>query len=79
MKSAIILSFAFTVLAQAAMAAKSYQVTGTVKSVTGSTITVVKGKENFEIELGGQKADSIKAGDKITVKYSMTATEIEKK
>lgn len=60
-------------------AAKSYQVTGVVKEVSATSITVAKGKEMFEVELGGQATAGIKAGDKVTVKYSMTATAVEKK
>ncbi len=71
------------VLAGSALAAepKTYQVTGPVVSVGTDSITVQKGKENWEI---GRTADTkttgdVKKGDKVTVMYRMTATSIEAK
>ena len=64
----------------ALLAADKYQVTGTVKEVDSSKITVVKGKENFEIALGSAKVpDGVKAGSKVTIHYTMTASDIESK
>ena len=64
-----------------AYAGKGYQVTGPVTEVGKQTITVLKGKEKWEIEtspttkgLGG-----VKVGDKVTIYYSMHADEIENK
>ena len=56
----------------------SYQVTGVVKDVNADTITVMKGKERFEIARGGDTT-AVKAGDKVTVHYKMTQTSIEVK
>jgi len=62
------------------VASDKYQVTGTVKEVDSSKITVVKGKENFEIALGSAKVpDGVKVGSKVTVYYTITASEIESK
>ncbi len=62
-------------------AAYAYQVTGPVLEVTDSKIVVEKGKEKWEItrdkDTKGDK--NIKKGDKVTVQYNMTATEIENK
>ena len=61
--------------------AKSYQVTGPVTDVTADSITVQKGKESWQIAKGAATkggADA-KKGDKVTVYYTMTATEIEVK
>ena len=56
----------------------SYQVTGVVKDVNADTITVMKGKERFEIARGGDTT-AVKAGDKVTIHYKMTQTSIEVK
>lgn len=78
MKSIIIASL---FVAGSAFAGKGYQVTGPVLEVGKDSITVQKGKEKWQLAtnpttkgLGG-----VKAGDKVTVYYSMTAEEIENK
>jgi hypothetical protein len=61
-------------------AAKSYQFTGTVKSVDGKMLTVEKSaKETWEFEKAGDTKGDAKVGDKVTVYYKMVATEIEAK
>ncbi len=60
-----------------AMAAKSYQVTGSVIEVTDSTITVDKKGEKFEIDRAAGQGGDVKKGSKVTVKYTMKATDIE--
>ena len=64
-----------------ASAAYAYQVTGPVLEVTDTKIVVEKGKEKWEIardkETKGGK--DIKKGDRVTIQYRMTATEIESK
>ncbi len=58
----------------------AYQVTGEVKEVSDDTITVMKGKEKFEIKKNADtKGDAPKVGDKVTVEYFMTATKVEVK
>lgn len=61
----------------AAAGAKTYQVTGPVVSVDGGVVTVMKGKDKWEINLGSATAP--KVGDKVTITYTMTATGIEVK
>ena len=62
--------------------AKDYQVTGPVVEVSDSKIIVDKKGEKFEItrtpatKVG---AGELKVGQKVTVYYSMTATEVEMK
>lgn len=60
-----------------------YQVTGTIAEVDSSKIVIEKGakKERFEIARDSNtKADTEpKAGEKVTVHYTMTATNIEAK
>lgn len=62
-------------------AAYAYQVTGPVLEVTDSKIIVEKGKEKWEIarDKDTKGAKDIKKGDRVTVQYNMTATEIENK
>ena len=61
--------------------AKTYQVTGPVTAVTSDTITVQKGKDLWEIsrDSGTKVAGDLKVGEKVTVQYRMSATEIEVK
>ena len=78
----LILSLALASLlsAPALFASDTYQVTGNVVAVDGSKITVKKGKENFEMALGSAKVPAdVKVGSKVTVHYSITATDIESK
>lgn len=58
----------------------AYQVTGPVLEVTESKIVVQKGKEKWEIAKDAStKAPDVKVGDKVTVEYKMTATDITAK
>ena len=61
----------------AAGGAKTYQVTGPVVSVDGGVVTVMKGKDKWEVNLGSAIAP--KVGDKVTITYTMTATGVEVK
>ncbi len=78
MKSFIIASL---FLSTAAFAAKTYQVTGPIIDITENTITVDKKGEKFEIEKSAatKGASDLTKGAKVTVYYTMTATEIEVK
>jgi len=62
-----------------AKAADTYQVTGEVVSVDNDVIVVMKGKERFEINRDPADKTDVKVGDKVTIKYKMTETSIEKK
>ena len=59
----------------------SYQVTGPITAVDDSMITVMKGKEKFEIarDSSTKVTGDLKVGDKVTIMYTMTAKEIEVK
>ena len=61
--------------------AKTYQVTGPVLEVTPTTITVQKGNDKWEIARDGKTKipANIKVGTKVTIYYTMTATEVEVK
>lgn len=61
--------------------AKTYQVTGPVLEMSDSMIAVQKGKARWEIARDSStKANGeTKVGDKVTITYTMTATEIEAK
>jgi ABC-type enterochelin transport system substrate-binding protein len=61
-------------------ATKSYQFTGTVKSVDATTLTVEKSaKETWTFETSKDTKGIPKVGDKVTVNYKMVATDIEAK
>lgn len=70
-------------LSNAALAAgaKDYQVTGPVLEVTDTMIAVKKGNDRWEIakDSSTKGAGDVKVGDKVTVHYTMTATEVEAK
>ena len=67
----------FGASALSAAGAKTYQVTGPVVSVDGGVVTVMKGKDKWEVNLGSATAP--KVGDKVTITYTMTATGVEVK
>ena len=61
-------------------AAKAYQFSGTVKANDGGTLTVEKSaKETWTFTTTKDTKGTAKVGDKVTVYYTMTATEIEAK
>ena len=69
-------------LSSAAFAAgKDYQVTGPILEMNDSMIAVQKGKDRWEIarDSSTKSSGEMKVGDKVTVHYTMTATEIEAK
>ena len=59
----------------------SYQVTGPITAVDDSMITVMKGKEKFEVarDSSTKVTGDLKVGEKVTIMYTMTAKEIEVK
>ena len=60
----------------------SYQVTGPILSMTATTITVQKDNEKWEIakdQATPIKGGELKVGNKVTVKYRMTAISVEVK
>jgi hypothetical protein len=61
--------------------AKDYQVTGPVTEITATTITVKKGNDLWQInrDAGTKVKGDPKVGARVTVHYSMTATDIEVK
>jgi hypothetical protein len=56
-----------------------YQVTGVVSALEADVITVMKGKEKFEIARDPADKTDVKVGDKVTVHYRMRAASIEVK
>jgi len=76
----IVLALALAALAGSALAAdKTYQVTGPVVEVRDDAVVVQKGKDNWEIARTGDTkvTGDLKKGEKVTVKYKMTATSID--
>ena len=61
--------------------AKDYQVTGPVVDVKDDVIIVKKGTENWEIarDKTTKTSGEMKKGDRVMIKYKMTATSIEGK
>jgi hypothetical protein len=59
----------------------SYQVTGPIVEVDDSKIVVMKGKEKFEVarDASTKVTGDLKVGEKVTIKYTMTAKTIEAK
>ena len=59
----------------------TYQVTGPITAVDDSMITVMKGKEKFEVarDSSTKVTGDLKVGEKVTIMYTMTAKEIEAK
>jgi len=59
----------------------SYQVTGPIVEVNDSMITVMKGKEKFEVarDSSTKVTGDLKVGEKVTIMYTMTAKEVEVK
>jgi hypothetical protein len=61
--------------------ARGYQVTGPVLELTPTTITVQKGNDKWEIARNSKTkvTGDLKVGAKVTIYYTMTATEVEVK
>ena len=82
MKKIILTLVAAVVMSVHSMAAdaKDYQVTGPVLEVKDSYIVVQKGDDKWQIAVSSfTKGAKPKVGDKVTIYYKMTATEIEAK
>ena len=60
---------------------KSYQVTGPVLEVTSTSITVQKGQDKWEIARNKDTkiTGDLKVGAKVTIYYTMTASEVDVK
>jgi hypothetical protein len=80
-----LLAAASLALSSAAFAAgaKTYQVTGPVLEVTETMIVIEKGakKERWEInrDANTKVTGDLKVGEKVTITYTMSATEVEVK
>ena len=80
MKHMLVTLVAAAFLAAGSMAlAKDYQVTGPVVDVKDDVIIVKKGSDNWEIarDKDTKTTGEIKKGDKVMIKYKMTATSID--
>jgi hypothetical protein len=80
MKNFAIIAVAFAASASFA-ATKTYQVTGPVLEASDTKIVVQKDKEKWEIakDASTKVKGDVKVGAKVTVKYTMTATDVEVK
>jgi hypothetical protein len=72
--------FLFSSLALAA-GPKTYQVTGPVLEVKGDLIVVQKGSDKWELakDKDTKVQGDLKVGSKVTIQYTMKATEVEVK
>ena len=72
---------AFLLFTTAAVAVDDFQVTGNVTEKTADSITVMKGKERFQIAIDKdtKMTGDVKVGGKVTIKYKMHASSIEAK
>src|SRR5262245_4180818 len=63
----------------AAGTAKTYQVTGPIVALTDTMITVMKGKDKWEIarDPSTKGPADLKVGNDVTIQYRMTATTVE--
>ena len=70
-------AFLFTTGAVTA-AQKTYQVTGPVLELTDTKIVVKKGKDRWEINRDAttKVTGDLKVGEKVTIEYTMSATDI---
>ena len=73
-------TLAFSSMAPAA-GTKTYQVTGPVLEMNDNMIAVQKGKDRWEIarDSSTKVTGDLKVGEKVTITYTMTATEVEVK
>lgn len=82
-KHALWFAGAALAFAAPALAAETttYQVTGPVVETSADSITVMKGKEKWQIakDAGTKVTGDPKQGDKVTIHYRMIATDIEAK
>ena len=78
-----LLAAASLALSSAAFAAgaKTYQVTGPVLEVNDTMIAVQKGKDRWEVnrDSNTKVTGDLKVGEKVTVTYTMSATDVEVK
>ena len=72
---------AATTPAPAAASAKTYQVTGPIVAVTDTMITVMKGKDKWELDRDANTkvTGDLKVGATVTIMYRMTAASVEVK
>jgi hypothetical protein len=76
---AIVILYVLALAAGGYASAKSYQFTGVIKAIDSTGLTVEKSaKETWQFELTKDtRGATPKVGDRVTISYRMTATEIE--
>jgi len=81
MKYAVVMAAMMLVAGMTWAGEKTYQVTGPVLEVTDKTIVVQKGEGKWVLDRTADTkvAGDLKVGAKVTIKYTMTATDIEVK
>ena len=78
---AVVVGLASFGLGYASAAGKTYQVTGPVLEVRPDAVVVQKGSDKWELERNASTkvTGDLKVGEKVTIQYTMTATDIEVK
>ena len=78
---ALVLAILAAAMPAFAAGAKDYQVTGPVVEISADKIVVMKGKDRWEIarDAASKVPADVKVGDKVTIHYRMTATDVESK
>ena len=81
MRYAVVVAAMILVAGMAWAGEKTYQVTGAVLELTDKTIVVQKGEEKWVLSrvANTKVAGELKVGAKVTIKYTMTATDVEVK
>jgi cytochrome c1 len=81
MMSAVVLAALMLAAGLAWAGEKTYQVTGPVLELTDTTIVVQKGDEKWAVHRAKDTkvTGDLKVGAKVTIKYTMTATDVEVK
>ena len=81
MKYVVVVAAMMVVAGMAWAGEKTYQVTGPVVELTDKTIVVQKDKEKWVLNRTADTKVSgdLKVGAKVTIKYTMTATDVEVK
>ncbi len=81
MRSAVVLAALMLAAGLAWAGEKTYQVTGPVLELTEKTIVVQKGDDKWVLSRTADTkvAGDLKVGAKVTIKYTMAATDVEVK
>ena len=77
----LLTALTLTLAGSAFAGVNDYQVTGPVVEITDNMIAVQKEDGRWELkrDAGTKGTEGVKVGDKVTIRYTMTATSVEEK